>query len=196
MQTKRIELDPDGFVYRVAYAWRHGLRVPPAKTNLCPLFWRCVLSCIFVWPFVVLGFLIGLPFAARPRIYKSDRQRNNDSVLVIYDTWPTVFAEKVRVMPIVVILMIGIPSGIVFLCYEQGPRAFRWWVSIVAWLWTSHILFFILWALAALNFLGFAFVRFKKTEAYKLLLEYVKAKKNRYCPEVVFVRPKAKAEEA
>src|SRR5439155_13613131 len=82
--------------------WSHAHFRPPPTTNLCRLFWRSVISLIFVWPFMSLLALVGFWFAKRPPLYYDECHHPLTApALVPYRRWPRI--AGMRVYPIVIV---------------------------------------------------------------------------------------------
>ncbi len=166
-----------GIVDRIAYAW--SFEPPPAKRSICPLFWRTVFALIFVWPFVPLGFVLGFIFAARPAIFESDRDEfGRKKSFRVYAWWPTLDGKE-PLSPIIVVALFALAA----LVLGGG-----------GWLIGKGVVF--LWHLGVILALAIGAVitgaglyfwpKIQESEPYRLTADYLKAKKAKVCPEVVF----------
>ncbi|HEX8974569.1 MAG TPA: hypothetical protein VF817_03730 [Patescibacteria group bacterium] len=186
-----MKIKKEGFVYKVAYGLSGGC---PRKTNLCKLFWRFLLMFFIGWPIVgiaycaihfifyiffpAIGYTLGFWIAHRPPVFKGDYKGDS---LIPYDKWPTI--KGWRVYPIYGVavafilfnpkdtMMVG-RSTIVGIAKHTVFSGFFWsWVAGVA-------VFVILLCMTK---------AVKKSETYKMFVEFAKAKKQKICPTVEIV---------
>lgn len=176
----------DSFIFKTAY-WFYETK-PMGNINFCKLCRDFVLGLLLggiVWFILFLcylfGFIIGFFTARRPAIFKTQEDLNSSNFLIFYNHWPKIGGK--RVYPIVII---GLAALVYFHSYII--RFFVWFATVIVKLITSHagVLFFA--SVTVLMFLVFCFRKFKKSETYGILREYVKAKKSKICPEIEIVK--------
>ncbi len=182
-----MKFKKDGLIRRIAYNWLPSNRDKViTQVDGCSLFWRTLAALIFVWPLIwltlaggwiirIVGAPIAFLFAMRPA---------GASWRIRTGVWPVPFEEiegwprfdDIRLMPIAVV---GVPLGIWFLTIKiyQGVK-FVFFTTVY-----GKAIF----ALLVAGFLGLILHSIlKKHEWWRLLLGFLKAKKERFCPVVTF----------
>ena len=161
-----LKLKRNGFVYNMAYAWRHAYKQPPKETTLCKLFWRCMFSIAFIWPCVFIGFIAGILFGYRPALWREDCWRGSQ-LLVPYKSWPSFTKEKIRVIPAFVIILMTVALAITYLLclfVHNTPHMVLWCEAMLVWLWRSHILMSAMSGASLFLLVGYGLIQFQKTE--------------------------------
>ena len=175
MEENKIK--KDSFVYKVAYGMT---TFPPLQINHCRFWKRFILMLVIVWPVIILtlgigitiGFIITLPFAVRPAIFKEESRE----FFIPYKKWPRIKGHLLR--PIYFLLLFG-------LYYFQS--LFLALFTLI----TTNIGLSIIGVIAGIILLIYSFKLLSKTEAYQLTQDYPKAKKQGICPIITFVDPPA-----
>jgi len=211
-----MEISKKSLVVKIAYGWRptfitktkEGIwetNIPklPNHTNLCPFFWRFILSLFVIWPIVIIFSwiilrgvcsLVTIPlFASRPTLAWYDP--NNGETPHPFkpiNTWPR-FRGK-RILP-GVLLGLLVASGIItmgvvvagkIICEEASTFWIPGIIQIVSnpgvqMLTTVILLFF------TTIFLYFWLSnKIQETSWFILFKIYIKAKKEKMCPIIKF----------
>ncbi len=187
-----MELRKDGLLYKIAYFF-HKEEEYPNKANTCRFFWRVIFMsvtvpvfAIFVYIIICCVFFIGFFFAARPTVFKSD---SKVEVMVLYKKWPTVYEH--RIMPIILVCIAG--AGWLSFTYSAEIMSNLFALSNTAMTlfsraFSESVFLWTMGAVVTLTFFIYKMRKFRGTGAHKLLKEYIRAKKERFCPIVHFVK--------
>lgn len=191
----------DGRLHRLAYNWNPDWRsAKPARTSICTLFWLTVLAVLVLWPLLVvtrvfgwvvriIGFLPALVLfgcrPAGPSWRGLDMLQANDSLLpfVQIKRWPKAFGY--HLMPGVYLLLVGVIFTIGVVVWMLATNLIIGWffgkwvfgTKYGPWVFSTVMLTLILLVFRA---------KTKDTEEYRLVMGFVKAKKERFCPIVEF----------
>ena len=182
----------DGRLHRVAYDWHPDWRkTRPERTSICKLFWLTVFAVFLAWPWIVISRIFGwivrivgavpafLLFGYVPE-GQDWRFLEQDSLpFRRIDSWPV--WKGMRIEPGKILLLIG---ASVLLAWALKILLFdalimRFFVGTPL----GNILG-VLIIIASLFFWIRAVV--KNTESWQLTKEFVRAKKNHFCPLVEF----------
>lgn len=181
-----MQLRKDGFIYKVAYRYRGA---ETKQTNVCRLFWAFTLSLLLVWPFIILIFIPlqcillllcfvgGALFGVRPNVLKGDA---DNLIFVAYTHWPKWHGRNV--MPGLLVLAIGAGYGLFWVsAFLYAARAVIWAVLM------NHDTWFVVSAMLSTALLVWLIRALWKGGAFNLTKAYLKAKKDKVCPTVLFV---------
>jgi len=185
-----VKIKRSGFVYRCAY----GLMdkdARPSTVNLCPLFWKFVFMFLLGWWFFFLSYMIGCViiviiyvfgffFAARPTIFKGEE--NILFPMMHYTTWPTTPNGK-RIWPIWFVL-----GGLaIWLAYAKRSVATSAVIDLAASL-AAPTAFWNGFGMTATCFILFSLgYKFLKSESWLLFRFWCRAKKEKVCPIIEVV---------
>ncbi len=189
-----MELRKSGKLYRLAYLCTDEKEMPD-KTNLCKFFWRVVigipLQLLFtIVIFIVAGVVVSILwlgaltlFAYRPTFDKKKMIKCDDGthLPVTLITWWPKFRGR-RIWPITILSFLAGLCLVVYLCVVGLPLLLTWTTGpppVVS-----------LGSIAVLLVLVMVFrlvPRIRDSETWQVFKAYVKAKKRKVCPIIVFV---------
>lgn len=181
-----MEIKKNSFLWKIAYTWSNKEEAQEVKTtNLCRFFWRVMLGLVLATVVIILYYVILLCeflfgfFVARYPVAKGIHSQKGPFNIVKYQKWPTVKGH--RIYPIVVLLISAAAIGIV----EVGihyPKDLMYGIGILIGLVALVVLVAIKgW------FITSGFKRFRRSDAYRLTKEYLRARKEKVCPTIIFV---------
>ncbi len=181
----------DGFLFNFAY-WFTDPHYRPKQINLCPFFWRLVLTALVKMPlwwlvWAPIGTVVGFLFAGRPKFFKTDNYTPNfgnwespASCFTPYKNWHKLINKinsswAVLLLPFFwfpIIAFISLVSTNLDIAYDMA--------TILAVLGTfAGIMLGVIMSTKTANITTKYIM---STETAKVATEWVKAKKFRYCP--------------
>ena len=187
-RSEMITLKKDGFLVRYAYFLKN--ETIPGQMSLCKFFWRLVMMTLY---YSTAGLMMGLIllfialvleaggffFASRLAIFEGDETKN---LFTPYRRWPKLWGYRIVPAPV---LLLG------FLAYlgihdPQGVANVGWFIGQLGMIFCLTIgvgLAFVL-----LGFLSSWIIRrVRKSEAWMVVREYIKSRKEKVCPIVHIV---------
>src|SRR3989344_5672685 len=180
-----MKFNRDGFLFRVVYGWKNKSDTPEKKhqTNICSLFWATVFAVLLAWPFIIITSIFwwvvrivgAIPamvlFGYKPTGYS---WKSHPLSFVPIEWWPkvTIYEKKWHVMPIVLIL--------VLVTFLIGSFVVIVVVFVLRYVIVSSVLVMILIIIIMKA------PNPKKTEVWRMVTSFVKAKKEKVCPIVTF----------
>ncbi len=178
-ETKVLKFKKKGVLYKIAYYdTGMGYVFYPSRSNLCNFFWRIVwkialLCCLgfviaLVFTFLIVLSPFGLLFGLRPGLRKVDM-----NPFVPIQLWPKPFG--VRCWPLLLMILIGV----VWFFYS-----IRYDLLLV---FSSYIFWMVIGILAILFTAFLIYSYLVQTETHQLFWAWLKAKKDKVCPLVLFV---------
>jgi len=172
----------NGFVMKVAYFWKdHDWQIPK-QISVCTLTWRFLtnlvwipvvvpVTVIFFTVLIIIGYIIGFPFALRPMAFKGDKSLKKfpDQSFVTYQCWPRLVGTCLR--PIYFITPVFIIWSLFFT--QTGHYEVLPWVIKGLGLMVAVLTIVVLVKCS---------YKIRHTELWQLLSSYVKAVKKKTCP--------------
>ena len=172
-----FEIEKRSLLYKFAYPLPNHDR----QTSLCAFIPRCVYSLFVIWPFLILAMIMLLlslavmAFGASLFGRKIDIDGSSDFYPI--EKWPKPFG--IRAWPFLLILVFIAMTVIYSLQNYLLGLLFNkiFWIVLLV---LGFIVTFVL-LLAVLT----------KSKIYMLFKEWIRAKKNKYCPVIYFVNNKS-----
>ena len=146
------------------YRWFYNQNKMP--NNLCPYFWKLVIMYILIIPY----FIITLPSQILYKFEKNDIQINLGYSLVLY---------------FIIFLIVCIASVPILLLFDLNPNEF--WKNIFGYGVLSWVVLIVFGIYHGFKYL-LRYLKQNPNETQKensnILVEFVKAKYNKYCPKI------------
>ncbi len=165
------------------YRWFYNVHIMP--TNLCPYFWKLVITYVFAIPVL----LFSLPYEIIDRKFKNDADTFPERIGLGFVYWLGVFAILITFSPI--LLLFG----------ESLNGEFKW--AFKAAFSVYFIIIFVLFYTLIARLVKILKDKKKKVPSNlnidskrkpSILVEFVKAKYNKYCPQIKWENNKTNEE--
>jgi len=177
-----MEIKKDSRIYKLAYGIFDDN--VPTQTTLCKLFWRCILMTVVAWPFFVLLYAIFTTvIILRDLLIPMRPEEYSDFKVITFTDWPEITTKsgnKKRIYPIWIVLELTVVYYFAKLLLSQDANA-SYILSII----TLATVIVIL-ALTALVIAICIFIKLRDSQITQLFIAYLKAKKQKVCPIIVF----------
>jgi hypothetical protein len=190
-----MKIDRKGWVYKIAYGhcgWGHK---PSSRVGLCALVKQFFWSLFVVWPlaivFIVAVVIIfaalaicmyatlygfGFFFAARPQAFDGPGYEICD--FVSYKKWPKI--RGFRIIPIWLLLLVALIANFSAVISEIKS----YFVQLAEYTIYSKGFWMFFGFVAAIIVSAFIRSYIKNNEACQVLKEYLKARKQKFCPTI------------
>lgn len=187
-----MQLKKKGLVFSVAYGWKEKERVPE-KVSLCRLFWAFWKGLLIVWPGILLlmgvvfglVFTVGILFGRRPTIFEDDEKKvGKSAVMMKYEYWPTIRGFRPLPIHLAIVYVVYVMGKTELPNFISGTRHMA--ITLGRFIVSSSGLIF--WeVMLGISILLWLWFRFPKTEVGRVVVGFVKAKKDKICPQVEFI---------
>jgi hypothetical protein len=178
-----MKLRKKGLLVKMAYAFKREDDIPK-RTSLCKFFWRFIGHLVVVPIFFFIFFIsllvasfFGFFVAKRPTVFKNGS-------MVHYEKWPSVCGH--RIYPISILLGI-------FICYVIRESVLESTSIIKESIYNNiHILkspitLYVIIGISIIIIGLISYRMFKKSETYRLIKAYIRAKKEKVCPIIEII---------